>query len=248
MNELFTYLFDEDVLKNKLREKWIKLYDFNFIDNEVIGGLLNTKKNLEDLLTFIYSKATANNIPLETKEVAPGLQSEMGVASTTLKTKSKTEEAKDGKIIKSKSVKKVTIPVPFNLSENKPRVLQEPMAISNQVKFKPLPLANYQKTSLKDIEEKRKEHLQLIKNNILERTEKEKGFDLKTDKRPTNIEKIKEEVENKIKATLQFNNKYASSLKDFSKYEADIKYNEAAIISPGRSRTPRYAQIRFRSR
>ena len=230
MNELFTYLFDEDVLKNKLREKWIKLYDFNFIDNEVIGGLLNTKKNLEDLLTFIYSKATANNIPLETKEIIPGAQSEMGMASTTQKTKTKTEEAKDGKIAKSKSVKKVTIPVPFNLSENKPRVLQEPMAISNQVKFKPLPLANYQKTSLKEIEEKRKEHLQLIKANIIERKEKEKQFDLKTEKRPTNIEKVKEEVEKKIQSTLQFNNKYVSSMKDFSKYEADIKYNEAAII------------------
>ena len=44
MNELLTYLFDEDVLKNKLRAKWIKLYDFNFVDNEIIGGLLNTKK------------------------------------------------------------------------------------------------------------------------------------------------------------------------------------------------------------
>ena len=162
MNELFTYLFDEDVLKNKLREKWIKLYDFNFIDNEVIGGLLNTKKNLGDLLIFIYNKATASNLPVETKETPPP-KSEIGIATTTLKTKSKLEETKEGKITKSKSVKKVTVPVPFNLSQNKPRVLQEPMAISNQVKFTPLPLANYKKTSLKDIENKRKEHLQLIK-------------------------------------------------------------------------------------
>ena len=229
MNELFTYLFDEDVLKNKLREKWIKLYDFNFIDNEVIGGLLNTKKNLGDLLTFIYNKATASNLPVETKE-SPPPQSEVGLASTTLKTKSKLEETKEGKITKSKSVKKVTVPVPFNLSQNKPRVLQEPMAIPNQVKFTPLPLANYKKTSLKDIEQKRKEHLQLIKNNIIERTEKDKGFDLKTDKRPTNLEKVKDEVENKIKSTLQFNNKYINPTIDFSKYEADVKYNEAAII------------------
>ena len=68
MNELLTYLFDEDVLKNKLRAKWIKLYDFNFVDNEIIGGLLNTKKNIGDLLSFIYSKATANNLLIESKE------------------------------------------------------------------------------------------------------------------------------------------------------------------------------------
>jgi hypothetical protein len=228
MNELFTYLFDEDILKNKLREKWIKLYDFNFVDNEIIGGLLNTKKNISDLLTFIYNKATASNLPVETKDMG---KSELGIASTTEKTKTKIEETKEEKnISKSKSVKKVTIPVPFNLSENKPRILQEPMAIPNQLKFKPLPLADYHKTSLNDINEKRKEHLQLIKNNIIERNEKDKGFDLKTDKRPTNIEKVREEVENKIKSTLQFNNKYMNPIKDFSKCEADVKYNEAAII------------------
>ena len=233
MNELFTYLFDEDVLKNKLREKWIKLYDFNFVDNEIIGGLLKTKKNISDLLTFIYNKATASNISLESKDA--GIQipksDSGGVASTTLKTKSKLEESKEEKNLdKPKSVKKITVPVPFKLSENKPRVLQEPMAIPNQFKFKPLPLGNYQKTTLKDIEEKRKEHLQIIKNNIIDRVEKEKGFDLKTDKRPTNIEKVREEVENKIQSTLQFNNKYVVPLKDFSKCEADVKYNEAAII------------------
>ena len=228
MNELFTYLFDEDILKNKLREKWIKLYDFNFVDNEIIGGLLNTKKNISDLLTFIYNKATASNLPVETKDMA---KSELGIASTTEKTKTKIEETKEAKnVSKSKSVKKVTIPVPFNLSENKPRILQEPMAIPNQLKFKPLPLANYHKTSLNEINEKRKEQLQLIKNNIIERNEKDKGFDLKTDKRPTNIEKVREEVENKIKSTLQFNNKYMNPIKDFSKCEADVKYNEAAII------------------
>jgi hypothetical protein len=158
-------------------------------------------------------------------------KSELGIASTTEKTKTKIEETKEEKnISKSKSVKKVTIPVPFNLSENKPRILQEPMAIPNQLKFKPLPLADYHKTSLNDINEKRKEHLQLIKNNIIERNEKVKGFDLKTDKRPTNIEKVREEVENKIKSTLQFNNKYMNPIKDFSKCEADVKYNETAII------------------
>ena len=241
MNELFTYLFDEDVLKNKLREKWIKLYDFNFVDKDIIGGLLTTKKNISDLLTFIYNKATASNLPVDElekekeKEIAPISQGPTSQGpTTTLKTKSKLEETKEEKFTKEstkpKTGKKPIIPIPFNLSENKPRVLQEPMAISNQVKIKPLPLANYKKTSLKEIEEKRKEQLQIIKNNIIEKNKKVQGFDLKTDKRPTNIEKIKNEVENKIKATLQFDNKYMNPLKDFSKYEADVKYNETAII------------------
>ena len=235
MNELFTYLFDEDVLKNKLREKWIKLYDFNFVDKDIIGGLLTTKKNISDLLTFIYNKATASNLPVDEKEKEKEITPNPPTIapSTTLKT-TKIEETKDEKFTKEttkpKTGKKVTIPVPFNLSENKPRVLQEPMAISNQVKIKPLPLANYKKTSLKEIEEKRKEQLQIIKENIIEKNKKAKLFDLKTDKRPTNTEKVREEVENKIKATLQFNNKYMNPIKDFSKCDADVRYNEAAII------------------
>ena len=234
MNELFTYLFDEDVLKNKLREKWIKLYDFNFVDKDIIGGLLTTKKNISDLLTFVYNKATASNLPVDEKEKEVSANPPSVAPSTTLKTKTKGEERKDEKYqkeeTKPKTNKKVTIPVPFNLSENKPRILQEPMAISNQVKMKPLPLANYKKTSLKEIEEKRKEQLRIIKNNVLENHKKAKGFDLETEKRPTNIEKIKAEVEDKIKASLQFNNKYMNPIKDFSKCEADVRYNEAAII------------------
>ena len=98
MNELFTYLFDEDVLKNKLREKWIKLYDFNFVDKDIIGGLLTTKKNISDLLTFIYNKATASNLPVDEKEkekekeITPNPPTI--APSTTLKT-TKIEEAKD---------------------------------------------------------------------------------------------------------------------------------------------------------
>ena len=239
MNELFTYLFDENVLKNKLREKWIKLYDFNFVDKEIIGGLLTTKKNISDLLTFIYNKATASNLTVEQKEEEEQKEEQIPGAlsiapSTTLKTKTKIEEKKGEKMeketAKTKSFKKVTIPVPFNLSENKPRILQEPMAISNQIKIKPLPLADYKKTSLKEIEEKRKEQLEIIKKNIIEKNKKAKGFDLQTDKRPMNFDRIKEEVENKIQSTLQFDNKYMNPPKDFSKYEADVKYNEAAII------------------
>ena len=101
MNELFTYLFDEDVLKNKLREKWIKLYDFNFVDKDIIGGLLTTKKNISDLLTFIYNKATASNLPVDEKEKEKetSLNPPTIAPSTTLKT-TKLEETKDEKYTK----------------------------------------------------------------------------------------------------------------------------------------------------
>ena len=96
--------------------------------------------------------------------------------------------------------------------------------------MKPLPLANYKKTSLKDIEEKRKEQLKIIKNNILEKYKKAKGFELETEKRHTNFEKIKAEGNEKREAAKQPNNKHTNPIKNFSKCEADVRYNEAAII------------------
>ncbi len=105
------------------------------------------------------------------------------------------------------------------------------MAITNHPKMTPLPLLNYQKISLKDIEKERKDRLEIIKKNIIERTKKDRNtYTLESDGRPTKLEKIKEEVENEIQKTLQFNNKYALPLKDFSKFNGDVKYNETAII------------------
>ena len=229
MNELFTYLFDEEILKKKLRDKWIKLYDLNFIDNKIIDGLLKTKKNISDLLSYIYSKATANNIIIEAKETKVPKTEEVVTTSQKSKLTQEEEEETKKEEVKTKQ-RKVTIPVPFKLSENKPRILQEPMAIPNKVEFKPIPVEDYKKTSLQQIEDKRKEQSKLNKQKIIEKHKKEKSFDFKTEKRPMNIGRIREEVENKIKATLQFNNKYMNPIKDFSKCEADVKYNEAAII------------------
>ena len=71
--------------------------------------------------------------------------------------------------------------------------MKEPIAISNHPKFTPLPLANYQKTSLEQIDKERKNRLEIIKKNIIERTQKDrKLLTLETDNRPTNLEKIKE--------------------------------------------------------
>ena len=92
-------------------------------------------------------------------------------------------------------------------------------------------MANYKKTSLDEIEKERKNRLEVIKKNIIERTKKDRSLlTLETENRPTNLEKIKEEVENDIQKTLQFNNKYCRPLKDFSKLKGDVKYNETAII------------------
>ena len=182
---------------------------------------MSTKQNLMDLLNFINEKATFS---FTKKEKESEGEQKQETINNEYKIKLDIKSPK-------KPIKQLTIPEPFNLSVNKPKVLKEPIAISNHPKITPLPLANYQKTSLKEIENERKNRLEIIKKNIILRTEKDRNtYILQTDNRPTNLEKIKEEVENDIQKTLQFNNKYSQPMKDFSKYQGDVKYNETAII------------------
>ena len=223
MNEFLTFIFDEDILKNLLRPEWIKYYDFNYVDKKIIGGLMKTKHFIQDLLDFILNKAKVGNITNENitkKDSNEDLSSEKSVE----------EKTEPQKILPKNKTKKLTVPEPFNLSENKPRMFQQPIQIPKTFIQKPLPLADYSKTSLNDIEEKRKDRLNAIKSQVLEKYNKLKPPEFESDKRPMNKEKIKEEVEKKIVETLQFNNKYVNPTLDFSKINADVKYNEAAII------------------
>ena len=197
-------------MKNKLREQWIKILDYNYVDNDIIGKLLETKKTIDDLLTFVLNKARAGNL-------------------SSTKDSSNMDGSQTGGLTQSKP-KKITIPEPFNLTKPKPRIIQEPIPISNKFVMNPLPLEDYKKTSLKQLEEEKQKRLKIIKQNVLEKYQKEKPIKFKTDERPMNLEKVKEEVEKKIESTLQFNNKYVNPPKDFSSIPADVKYNEAAIL------------------
>ena len=66
-------------------------------------------------------------------------------------------------IKRPQSAKRITIPKPFNLSENKPIKLQEPnLNFNTNFIAKPVPIEKYKKTSLKELEEKRKKNLEEI--------------------------------------------------------------------------------------
>ena len=225
MNEFLTYIFDEEILKNLLRPEWIKYYDFNYVDKKIIGGLMKTKLLIQDLLDFILNKAKVGNISNENIQKKESQSNEDLLSEKTIEDKTQQPQ----KLFQNNK-KKLTVPEPFNLSENKPRIFQQPIQIPKNFIQKPLPLADYSKTSLNDIEEKRKDRLNAIKSQVLEKYNKIKPPEFQSEKRPMNKEKIKEEVEKKIVESLQFNNKYVNPPLDYSKIDADVKYNEAAII------------------
>ena len=149
------------------------------------------------------------------------------------------EEKKDLPLLKSFSnsksankilSKKITIPTPFNLSLNRPKLLKGPIQISNEIKALSIPI-NLKSNSLKSIEDERIKRINSLKKNIIERTEKDRRcFTLETDHRPNNIDKIRKMIEKDFKKNLKFNQKFAKPMKDFNKFKADVKYNEAAIL------------------
>ena len=170
---------------------------------------------MKDIINYFKEKVKSNKTD-ETKETKKDLP--------LLKSFSNSKSA--NKIL----TKKITIPTPFNLSLNKPKIIKEPIQISNEIKGLPIP-KNLKSNSLKSIEDERIKRINSLKKNIIERTEKDRrALTLETEHRPNNIDKVRKLVENNIKKNLKFNQKFAKPMKDFNKYKADVKYNEAAIL------------------
>ena len=126
--------------------------------------------------------------------------------------------------------KKLVIPEPFNLSVNKPKLLQEPIHISNTFKSLPIP-KNLNNKTLATIENERVNRIKLLNKNIIARTEKDRRtYTMESDSRPKNIDRIRDIVEKNIIKSLKFNQKFLNKKIDFDKFKADVKYNEAAIL------------------
>ena len=195
----------------------IKLGINGYIDNDIIQGLIQKKEKLNDIFISIDKKIMMNQ---EELNKLSGKKDDLPVL------KSFTNSKSANKIFN----KKLTIPQPFNLSLNKPKLLQEPICISNNFKALPIP-KNLKNISLEKIENNRNKRIKTLKEEIIERTEKDrKTLTLETEKRPTNIEKIRNMVEKNIEESLKFNKNYSNKKIDFNKYKGDVKYNEAAVL------------------
>lgn len=101
MHTLLSFLFDPDTLRREVRSDWCSLYDYKFIDNEVIGKVEQHLADVRDLLSRLAVTVSGPRV----------------------------EEAKaDTQVVKAK---KTTIPVPFRLTKPKPRKLLRPIELQH---------------------------------------------------------------------------------------------------------------------
>jgi hypothetical protein len=223
MNEFFNFIFNIEILEDVLRPEWIKIYDYKYVDGTILPSLTKNSELFSDLISNINTKASG---------FANQNSQKLKIKKETTEENEETDEEKTEENQKIKKPKIITVPEPFNLTKPKPKIFKLPIEMSSQFKCESTLKSKeyYNQVTLDKIESQRKERLENIKNTVNKKYIENKPFDLETMKRPTNLQKIAEEVNSKRNFELQFNNKYVNEPKDFSKNPANIKYNETAIL------------------
>ena len=58
MNTFLSFAFNVDTLRQNLREPWMAAYDFDYIDNKIIGGVEKNLPAVSDIMRYVEKKAT----------------------------------------------------------------------------------------------------------------------------------------------------------------------------------------------
>jgi hypothetical protein len=58
MHTFLQFVFNADGLREYVRAKWMELYDFDYIDDKIIGGVEKNLPNVSDILRSLERKAT----------------------------------------------------------------------------------------------------------------------------------------------------------------------------------------------
>ena len=233
MHVFLQFIFNAEALRQNVREEWIQLYDFTYIDDNIIGGIERMLPNVADILATIEKKATGQIVSSLT-------QSSFSIAAAKSGDETMAKTILDDSTTKKKTPTKQ---VPFNLTQPKPKVIEPPPNLIKKLKAKPVPKTIY-RTTLDEIEKEKKERRKKQINRVKDEYEKGKvqPFSLQTANTKYNIEEVKEKYKEEEKKILQFDKKHAREIPDFNKNQVEIKPNAAAIIREGHLLTKKKAE------
>jgi hypothetical protein len=60
MHVFMQFIFDAEALRRHCREEWIKLYDYTYIDDKIIGSIDRNLPNVAEILGHVEKKATGH--------------------------------------------------------------------------------------------------------------------------------------------------------------------------------------------
>ena len=243
MNSFLQFMFNAESLREHVRDEWMNIYDYTYIDEKIIGLVEKNLPNVADILRTVEKRATGKATSTAALSATAGGFAaggatdqtnfgETGGLSQSLGSIKPGTAATDDD---DRPKKAPTQQKPFNLTKPKPKVIPPPEAMPREVKSNPIPKNLFKKT-LAEIEaekdERRKKETEVIRKAYQE-SEKQK-FPLATEsRRPDKFQKAKDEVLQKREEELKFDVKHARELPDFSKVEAPVKLTSAAVLREG---------------
>lgn len=190
MHVFMQFAFNADTLRDYLREEWMTLYDFQYIDDKIIGGVERNLPAIADIVKNIEKRATGkvtSTLSVSSRqESMPGgeggamSESRMSAAGNTMMSDIMSEGMEEDRKPKRTEFK------PFNLTKPKPKMIPPPEQIKREIKARPCP-KNMNKKTLADIEADKKARRDATINAVkgdYEGNEK-KRFALATEARPT---------------------------------------------------------------
>ena len=132
MHTFLQFAFNSDLLREHVRDEWITLYDYQYIDDTIIGGVEKHLPAVSDILKNVEKRATGKVTSQMTMSVnSSHMGTEAGNATKrshaslgagldqTNASASQLDEISEG----GEPVKKFTTPVPFNLTKSKPKMI-----------------------------------------------------------------------------------------------------------------------------
>ena len=155
MHTFLQFVFDVDVLRENVRDAWMELYDYQYIDEKIIGGIEKSVPNVSDILRTLERKATGK---VSSSLSQSGKSTDRDSESQSMMT-SNNHQSMNAFGDESEMPKKITVQEPFNLTKPKPKVIPQPEALQREVKANPVPKGLFNKTGVqieKDKEERRK--------------------------------------------------------------------------------------------
>ena len=210
MSVLLKFLFSEENLTQWLRPEWLKLYDPAWVDEQLIGKVLVFVPQVEKLLVVLEGNMAAEAAKKEAAaEAAKALAEGRGGGGVH------------------------TTPEPFNLTQPKIRLVPPPDDIIDTViKANKVPASTYSDSS------KLVDRLAIDKAKDANRLRMKaqysnprvQPFKLRSDTRPSNLEKVREEVENEREAELTFNPAPAKPVPKQLAGQGAVRLNTGAIL------------------
>ena len=149
MHPFLQFIFDVEKLRAEVREHWIALYDYTYIDDKILGGIEKNLPNVAEILAQVEKKATGNVVSSLT-------QSSFNAAAVARGSTETGDNLMMNFIDDGIEKKPPTEFKPFNLTKTKPKKIPEPEVINREIKANPVPKHLYRK-SLAEIEKDKQE-------------------------------------------------------------------------------------------